>query len=385
MIPPIAQVESSLERPETFREVVRFLTHSGDARSSAKRLQRILTRLPEFGGLSAAIEFLGEWPLDAGTIRFCLELLENAQWPSEYKTWLREIVGNAPTTVLETCGQELQACGALGIATRARIAFRLRLAGWDPGELWRVLCRECRKLDEPASEEWIVIDEHSVERLADDCRIELFPSGPKRDSIASPEISALEDLCRAVAGHPQLDAGEILRVLEGDPAEVGRNLCATCILIAGLARLQGAVPALVALMESSDRDLVRLVPLALARIGDSAAVGAMESRFGVECGHFEVAAVEALSRLPCDETEQTVLRLLDRAREPRLQSKLCDVLLRIFSSEAEARVRQQLQVGIEDPFRLTHELQVCQTVHGAPPTARELQELQQSAMTAPLV
>lgn len=385
MLPTSEQVATVLKTPTaTCPAAVRYISFLVDARDDVELMSHFLATIrghDEYRWRNE-LSWLKDCRPGAHAVRSILELLEQSTGFDEDRVVLREIVANAPLAVLDECDSQIRASVGLGTSARRTIDFRRHLCGLPHDRLWQTILRECRKMDQPAAIEWKVIDVQSIERVAASILEQReLPESPGPE--AEPEFSAFDCLCRAYAERSDNDFRNLVELICCDGGDVGHHLAATCALIAGYARIRSAVPGLVALLEHSDRRVADFAVVALGRIGDRATVPLLEARFGPTCGTFEELATEVLSRLVCQESEAAALRLLDRVKDPRAQSKLCDVLCSVFSTEAYEQGIRQLRIGSEDPQRLVDGMKACREVHGEPLSDTEVAALDQEAWNAP--
>lgn len=263
-------------------------------------------------------------PVSEAALTEITKRLHSASRPA-LRLRLAEMVAGAPLVHLDAHRESLRGCGGLGEHATRRIQYRRQLASLAGEVLWEKLQKFVRQS----------VDARYVNEINHDYADALV------DALAASNVPDTATLCR---------------LLESADANSGDGGWLEIFLVdmAGCRGVREAVPILVEKLHIDADYLRERVMVALARIGDPAAVNLIARAFPRAAWDFRLYACDALRGLHCREAEEAVLALLAEEESDDIRTLLCDVLCDLFSQRGVDVVLEEIRKGY-DTMMLTLE------------------------------
>jgi hypothetical protein len=203
------------------------------------------------------------------------------------------------------------------------------------------------------------VQEKTVERLQRRCELAGKPgeelwrmlrdfSDQSRDAHYAGDIDHgyADDLIEAAGRCDVPDGAEVCSLL-ASPEVDGEWLEVFLVDLAGVRRMRKAIPQLVAKLHIDTDYLVERACDALARIGDPEAAHLVGAEFAGSSWHFRLYASGMLGDLKHEESERTILALLESEEDATIRTNLCLDLCKLFSLEGLDTVRREIASGYD--------------------------------------
>jgi hypothetical protein len=249
--------------------------------------------VPDERGLRAALGALPEWAdEDAGLV-------------------LNRLIAGAPADLLGRYESEILGTRGVLEETARRVHRRRELLDWPAEKLWG----ELEDLAGRSSGRHVGEIDHGL----------------------------ANDLIDVLARHESPEAGHLCERVEG--AEGWLEIFA--VDLAGVRRLREAVPALVDKFRIDTDYLLERAVIALARIGDPAAVRRIRSDWPSADWNYRNYASGVLADIKGEESEEALLELLPRESDGGLRVWLCLALCQQFSRRGLEPVLREIRSGYE--------------------------------------
>lgn len=260
-------------------------------------------------------DFLEDLSQTDATVRWLIEQLREIGAADEddtdpFEAYVSALI-SADVAVLQRFEQQIQNLDALDVEAQEAVRERLALVPRSPAELWEDLEKIWRTNDDVGS----LLDE---------------------------EFDVVTWLAEALARHPDAVADKVVAVLSGAGAPANQLEKTVALRLAGLTRLEAAIPFLVKSLNDPDDWLDLECGWALTRIGSAAAVLEIGRLFGTGDLNLRMSAAFALQDIHSDLSVQTLLERLRIEPSARIQGFLLQSLLRQFATEAVELARQYI-------------------------------------------
>ncbi len=272
-----------------------------------------------------SLRFLDHLPLTDQTLDQALEQLARADDKS-VAGHLGSAIARAPIELVRVREQAVLGNPRLGEESARLLRFRLDLCTWPAERLWQEL-------------------QDFARREADALYV---------GDIDHAYADALID---ALTPHTVPDAATVCTLLRQFGTDDTRSedswLEIFLVDLAGARRLREAVPVLVDKFHIDTDYLLERCMDALGRIGDPEAVRLIRQMFPTAPENFRSWIADVPGRIKHEESEETLLALLERERDPTIRTFLCMGLCQLFSERAVELVRHVIVLGTYDRT-LTH-------------------------------
>ena len=173
-------------------------------------------------------------------------------------------------------------------------------------------------------------------------------SDSSRDAQHAGDIdhSFADDLIKALGRSDIPNTGEVCSLLSS-PELDEEWLEIFLVDLAGIRRMRGAIPQLVAKLHIDTDYLRERACEALARIGDPEAAQQVRAEFGGSPWGFKLYAAGVLGDLKHEESEETMLALLESEEDASIRTQLCFGLCKLFSLAGFDAVRREIASGYD--------------------------------------
>lgn len=299
--------------PEVRGAALRYFT--GSFSSDISVMPRVIEAVEKYGRADAFdfVPALERVPQTGESLLWAIRELKSEDIRDDWDVALQALVQWADPKLLQAHHEDLGSPELLkGSRAVEFMEFRIELASWDAERCWRELdafCDEYR--DEPDIEKVPLLRaEAIVDRLGRETNLE-------PDKVLAPLAIGIE---------PSI----------GDPLLWKQPLLAR---LTGFARMDAAVPRLVAYLTSEDDWFAEECSEALVRIGSDAIVQTLRNEYRAGDSDFRVSAAWVLGCIHSDRAVATLIELLDVETNQEVRTFLATSLAGQYSTEGNDALR----------------------------------------------
>jgi hypothetical protein len=227
---------------------------------------------------------------------------------------LRVLCDADPALLLPWESEILETCGLSG-DLKELLRRRLQLASWDEADCWRRIEQICEEGKDKTN---------------------------ARDAGLDYALDIVRSLARPGREVEQRVLSVLAQTVENFEHNPMRWMEPLMVKLAGLRRMETAVPAILGKLHEDDDVLSGYCVEALSRIGTDAVVTAVAEDCARAEQHFRLHATNVLGNVHSDLAVEKTLGLLVHETDPQVQQDLAHAALSHFASEAIEPVRQLL-------------------------------------------
>ncbi|MEW6236410.1 MAG: SEC-C metal-binding domain-containing protein [Candidatus Omnitrophota bacterium] len=173
-----------------------------------------------------------------------------------------------------------------------------------------------------------------------------FSARIREDDCDDLDFTYAQDLVESAARHSEPDEARICEWLGSSKVE-GEWLEIFLILLAGERKLQAAVPILVDKYKIDTDFMLEQTSEALIKIANPLAVRLIRETFARQSWNFRNYTASFLGRFKREESEQTIIQLLESENDPAIRIILCGSLCDLLSERGMEIVWREIRQGYD--------------------------------------